>query len=429
MLDDLTTLLEEFLRPQGDVLGLAVQALGFALALLLAPLLYRLLARPFDRLTARLSRYERVAQMPAAQEEFATLRSVLRPLSAWLLARLGVVALDQLGRPSSLLAWLSGFLLLWLLYRLAAGILTLWLPLETAQTWTRRVVRPVVLILVLVQASGLLDEFLNLGFTVQTARITLGAIVAALAVFLLALVASRAARSYLQHSFLPGAGFDQSLSAVMATLASYLLLVIGVLLALTVAGFDLTALTVILGGLSVGLAFGLQDIISNFFSGFILLFERSVGHGDVIGIGDELGVVQDVGIRATVVRTIKDVEIIVPNSNLLTDVVMNYSRGENRTIRLEIRVYTQYQKNPRQVRDALLAAAAQVEGIGDTPPPYVEFQAFGADRTNEFTLEVWIEDIWEFDEISSELRFHIWDELEARGLNFPVYQQEVTIRE
>ena len=196
MLDDLTTLLEEFLRPQGDVLGLAVQALGFALALLLAPLLYRLLARPFDRLTARLSRYERVAQMPAAQEEFATLRSVLRPLSAWLLARLGVVALDQLGRPSSLLAWLSGFLLLWLLYRLAAGILTLWLPLETAQTWTRRVVRPVVLILVLVQASGLLDEFLNLGFTVQTARITLGAIVAALAVFLLALVASRATRSY-----------------------------------------------------------------------------------------------------------------------------------------------------------------------------------------------------------------------------------------
>ena len=204
---------------------------------------------------------------------------------------------------------------------------------------------------------------------------------------------------------------------------------IGVLLALTVAGFDLTALTVILGGLSVGLAFGLQDIISNFFSGFILLFERSVGHGDVIGIGDELGVVQDVGIRATVVRTIKDVEIIVPNSNLLTDVVMNYSRGENRTIRLEIRVYTQYQKNPRQVREALLAAAAQVEGIGDTPPPYVEFQAFGADRTNEFTLEVWIEDIWEFDEISSELRFHIWDELEARGLNFPLYQQEVVLRE
>lgn len=429
MPDELISLLEEYLRPQGDMLGLGIQALAFALALLLAPVVYRLLARPFERLTAWLLRFERVAQMPAAQENFATVQSVLRPLSAWLLTRLGVIVLDQLGRPSSLLAWLSGFLLLWLLYRLAAAVLTLWLPLNSASTWTLRVLRPILFILILVQASGLLDEFLALGFTVQSARITLGAVIAALTVFLLALVASRTTRSYLQNTFLPSAGLDQSLSAVLATLASYLLLVGGVFAALTVAGFDLTALTVILGGLSVGLGFGLQDIISNFFSGFILLFERSVGHGDVIGVGDELGVVQDVGIRATVVRTIKDVELIVPNSNLLTDVVMNYSRGENRTIRLEIQVFAQYQKNPHAVREAILAAASQIEGISNNPPPYVEFQAFGADRVNEFTLEVWIDDIWEFDEISSELRFHIWDEMEARGLNFPLYQQEVTVRQ
>ena len=429
MLDDFTSLFEEYLRPQGDMLSLSIQALVFALALLLAPLVYRLLARPFERLMAWLLRFERIAQTPAAHEEFATVRSVLRPLSAWLLAQLGVIVLNQLGRPSSLLAWLSGFLLLWLLYRLAAAILTLWLPHDSAAAWTRRVLRPILLILILVHASGLLDEFLDLGFTIQTARITLGAIIAALAVFLLALVASRTTRSYLQNSFLPSAGLDQSLSAVLATLAGYVLLIAGVFAALTVAGFDLTALTVILGGLSVGLGFGLQDIISNFFSGFILLFERSVGHGDVIGVGDELGVVQDVGIRATVVRTIKDVELIVPNSNLLTDVVMNYSRGENRNIRLEIQVFTHYQKNPHAVREAMLAAASRVAGIGDDPPPYVEFQGFGADRVNEFMLEVWIDDIWEFDEISSELRFHIWDEMDARGLNFPVYQQEVTVRE
>ena len=86
-------------------------------------MLYRFLARSFDRLVARLGEYERVQRVPAYEEQFTTLRGVLRPLSAWLLARLGVVVLDKFGRPSSLLLWLSGFLLIWLLYRLAHGIL------------------------------------------------------------------------------------------------------------------------------------------------------------------------------------------------------------------------------------------------------------------------------------------------------------------
>ncbi len=367
--------------------------------------------------------------MPAYEEGFATWRGVLRPMVAWLLMRLGVVVLDQIGRPSSLLLWLSGFFLIWLLYRLAHAIMTLWMPLETAERITNRIIRPIAIIIALVHTSGLLDEFLDLGFTIQTARITLGAIIAALAVFVLGIVASRTSRSWLQNSFLPNAGMDASLSAVLATLASYLVLVAGLFAALIVAGFDLTGLTVILGGLSVGLAFGLQDVIANFVSGFILLFERSVAHGDVIGIEDEFGVVQDVGIRATVVRTVKDVELIVPNSSLLTNVVTNYSRGENRSIRLEIAVFTYYDKNPTLVREAMMTAAGRVDGLAEKPAPYVEFQAFGADRTNEFTLEVWIDDIGEFDEISSDLRFYIWEEMEQRGLHFPPMQHEVAMRE
>ena len=188
----------------------------------------------------------------------------------------------------------------------------------------------------------------------------------------------------------------------------------------------MTGLAVILGGLSVGLAFGLQDVISNFFSGFILLFERSVAHGDVIAMDEELGVVQDVGIRATVLRTIKDVELIIPNSQLLTDVVANYSRGENKSIRLEVPVYAYYNKDPRLIREAIIAAAEKIEGLSSDPPPYVEFQSFGTDRTNEFVLEVWIEEIWDFDEISSDLHFYIWEKMEKRGLHFPLLQyQEV----
>ena len=429
MLEQLQNWLEQYLQPQGDVLALGIQALIFAVILLITPLIYRFLARYFDRLIARLAeQFERLRKMPAYEEQFSTLRGVLRPLTAWALASIGVTVLNQLGRPSSLLNWLSGFLLIWLLYRLAHGILTLFMPLDTAQKLTGRLIRPIAIILVLIQATGLLNEFLNLGFNVQTVRITLGAVFAGLAVLVLAVVISRATRSYLQNTFLPGAGMDASLSAVLATLTSYVLLVAGVLVVLTVAGFDMTGLAVILGGLSVGLAFGLQDVISNFFSGFILLFERSVSHGDVIAMDDELGVVQDVGFRATVLRTIKDVEQIIPNSNLLTDVVANYSRGENKSIRLEVQVYAFHNKDPRLVREAMMAAADRVNSLAPDPLPYVEFQAFGADRTNEFTLEVWIEEIWDFDEISSDLHFYIWEEMDKRNLHFPPlqYQQVVS---
>ncbi len=429
MLQQVETWIEEVLQPRGDLVTLLIQAAIFIAILLIAPLLYRLVTPLVDRALGRVSEIEALQRMPAYEEEFVTVRRVLRPLFAWILTRIGVVVLAELGRENSFLLWLSGFLLIWLLYRLVNALLTLWLPLETSHRFSRQIVRPVAFIIVLIHTSGLLDEFLNLGFTIQTARSTLGAITAGVAVFLMGIVASRGARSYLQNTFLPNAGFDESLAAVMATLTSYVVLIGGVFAALTVAGFDLTGLTVILGGLSVGFAFGLQEIISNFFSGFVLLFERSVAHGDVIGMEDELGVVQDVGIRATVLRTIKDVELIVPNSQFLTNVVTNYSRGENRSIRLEIAVFVYHDRSPLLVRESMMAAAARVHGLAAHPAPYVEFQAFGADRTNEFTLEVWIEDVWEFDEISSDLRFYIWEEMEKRHLHFPPMQHELYMRD
>jgi small-conductance mechanosensitive channel len=80
------------------------------------------------------------------------------------------------------------------------------------------------------------------------------------------------------------------------------------------------------------------------------------------------------------------------------------------------------------VREAIMAAADRIEGLAAEPAPYVEFQAFGADRTNEFTLEVWIEDIWNFDEISSDLRFYIWEEMEKRDLHFPPIQHQLIMQ-
>ncbi|MFN2105573.1 MAG: hypothetical protein ACK2UJ_11920 [Candidatus Promineifilaceae bacterium] len=231
MLDQLENWLTELFQPQGDVLALAIQVLILAMILLITPLIARFLGRYFDRLMERLAQFERMRQKPAYEEQFSTLRGVIRPLTAWVLARVGIVVLDQVGRPSSLLLWLSGFLLIWLVYRLLHAVLTLVIPLDTAQKLTRRVIRPVAIILVLIQSTGLLDEYFGLGFNVQTARITLGAIIAALAVFVLAIVLSRGTRSYLQNTFLPGAGMDASLSAVLATLASYVLLVAGVLAA------------------------------------------------------------------------------------------------------------------------------------------------------------------------------------------------------
>ena len=180
------------------------------------------------------------------------------------------------------------------------------------------------------------------------------------------------------------------------------------------------------GGLSVGLGFGLQAIVSNFISGFILLFEKSVGPGDVIKIGDMTGTVQHVGVRSITVLTRDHIELIVPNSHYLSEVVTNLTRS-SRNVRIAILVGVSYNSDPTEVKAALLSAAVETDYVMKLPASEVQFMDFG-ESSLDFRLLVWTNRPELSMLIGSNLRYNIWNELKARHIEIPFPQRDIHIK-
>jgi small-conductance mechanosensitive channel len=196
-------------------------------------------------------------------------------------------------------------------------------------------------------------------------------------------------------------------------------------MALSTIGINLTTLTVVLGGLSVGIGFGLQELINNFISGFVLLFERTISPGDVVEVDDLIGTVEDIGMRSMQVRTIDNIQLIVPNDRFTSNVVTNFTRSDKK-IRTPIRVVTSYQDDPHQVQQLILEAAQHPRVLSD-PAPGVFLSDFG-DRGIQFTLQIWIEEPMRAGIIKSDIRLKIWDLFETNGISIPTPQREVTLR-
>ncbi|MEZ4615824.1 MAG: mechanosensitive ion channel [Caldilineaceae bacterium] len=142
------------------------------------------------------------------------------------------------------------------------------------------------------------------------------------------------------------------------TVSHYLIVAVGTISAIGALGFNLSALALIGGGLSVGIGFGLQELVANFISGILLLFERTVRPGDVIEVNGQRGVVDKLRMRATVIRTLDNTEVFVPNKNLLTSAFVAYTQTD-RIVRRTVRVGVSYESDPTEVRDILLEVAAR----------------------------------------------------------------------
>lgn len=174
---------------------------------------------------------------------------------------------------------------------------------------------------------------------------------------------------------------------------------------LSLLGFSLMSLTVVAGGLSVGIGFGLQQIVNNFFSGLILLLGRSIQPGDTIQIGDMLGDVRKVTVRNTVVQTRDNATVFIPNSELLTNNLINWSHRDRR-IRLTVAVGVAYGSDTEKVRKLLLQAARSVQGVLPIPSPDVLFFNFGA-STLDFKLRFWIGNLDRDAQFLSQVRYEI----------------------
>jgi small-conductance mechanosensitive channel len=214
----------------------------------------------------------------------------------------------------------------------------------------------------------------------------------------------------------------------IAKFVRLILLLIAGLLGLNAVGIDLAALAVFSGALGIGLGFGLQRIAANFVSGFILVGDRSIRQGDVITIGQRFGVVKELRARYIVVRDRDGVDTLIPNENVISSEVVNWSYGD-RAIRLKLPVQISYQDDPRNALRLLLEAAARHPRVLKDPAPASRIMGFG-DNGISLELRYWIRDPEDgINNVGSDLHLEIWDLFKAAGITIPYPQRDLHLRD
>lgn len=219
---------------------------------------------------------------------------------------------------------------------------------------------------------------------------------------------------------------DLSLRKVAANAIRAALLLLGLLFALSAVGVDLTALSVLGGALGVGLGFGLQKLASNYISGFVILFERSLRIGDTVKVDNFEGVVTDIKTRYTLIRASNGRESIVPNEKVITERVENLSLADPRIL-LTTDVGVGYDSDAAQVQKLLCDSALSAKRVLKDPPPVAHLVRFGADGL-EFTVYFWIEDPVNGQvNVKSEVNLAILQALRNAGIEIPYPQRVVQV--
>lgn len=209
-------------------------------------------------------------------------------------------------------------------------------------------------------------------------------------------------------------------------IVTYFIYVIAIIVGLETMGIQMTIIWGGLAALLVGVGLGLQQTFNDFFSGLILLLERSVEVGDVIKLDNEFGVVTEIGLRASVVKTRDAIHIIVPNGKLVTQSVVNYSHFENKT-RYGLAVGVSYNEDPEHIRKILLKVAKTNDDIFKYPEPVVIFKEFG-DSALQFELRFYCSQFLDIQRILSELRFEVFKMFKEEGVSIPFPQVDVWMK-
>ena len=219
---------------------------------------------------------------------------------------------------------------------------------------------------------------------------------------------------------------NRGIQEVITITAKYTFIFIGSIVILQVWGFDLSSLTILASAVGVAIGFGFQDIAKNFGSGLVLLFERPIKVGDFVEVDKYRGTVEYIGARSTLIRTLDQVSIIVPNSRFLAEEVINWSH-QNPISRLHLPVGVSYSADVKLVKSALLEAASQCGEVLSSPPPQVVFLGFG-DSALDFELLVWIKEPLLQTIIKSELNFAIEASLKRYNIEIPYPQTDLHLR-
>ena len=270
-------------------------------------------------------------------------------------------------------------------------------------------------------------DYLTRPFTFGRITVSVSSVIVGAIVFVLTLFIARTATTLIERRMASRHHIDPGLRYTICRLVKYLVITIGTLAALKQAfALDLTSIAVIFTALSVGIGFGLQYIASDIASGFILLFERPIRVGDRITIGEDEGDVQSINLRTTVVTTNDRVTIIVPNSKLVSQRVVNWSYGDPRA-RIAIPIGVADDSDIDLVTNTLIDAAKDVPNVLADPQPRVQFLKFG-DYSLDFRLLVWTNQPRRHIQIRSDINYRIAKLFRARSIRIPYPTQEFLLK-
>lgn len=227
------------------------------------------------------------------------------------------------------------------------------------------------------------------------------------------------------RKFLHDKPIDQGIKNSLARFGRYITIVIGAVITLETVGVSLSSLAALGAVLMVGIGFGLQNIAQNFISGLIILLERPIKEGDIVEVGGVSGRVIDIQARSTLIQTRNDVSILVPNSQFISEQVVNESFSGQR-IRYSVSVGVAYGSDTKLVKETLLNVALKNEKVLKTPPPDVLFTNFG-DSSLDFELRVWLDDLWSYVVVMSDLRFEIDEQFRKNKITIPFPQRDLHV--
>lgn len=234
-------------------------------------------------------------------------------------------------------------------------------------------------------------------------------------------------RDYLEYRVYPALNLDEGVAHAIDTSLVYSVSIIGVLAALQAVGLGIGSITVFAGALGIGVGFGLQSLAGNLASGLVLIFSRALRKGDWVKVGDTVGIIQEIGVRATRLRSEDFVEYLVPNSEFVAGTIVNWTHSSP-YVRVHVPVGVAYKSNPDEVRQILERVAAETPSVERTPPPEVRLLKFG-DSSLDFELLVWINrKRLSEDEVASNLNFAIFRAFAEAGIEIPFPQRDLHIR-
>ena len=267
-------------------------------------------------------------------------------------------------------------------------------------------------------------SFVNYEVSLGSMTFSLDGIFSFFFVIWLSLVSSRIIKSLLEEDILPKMEVETGLLHTISMIVKYSIVTMGFFIAMSVAGIPFGQMAIVFSAFGVGIGFGLQNIFNNLVSGFILLFERPIKIGDTVEVGTLIGQVKSIGIRSSKVRTFDGAEIIVPNGNLISNEVINWTLSDRKR-RVEIIVGISYNSDPHLAKDIFMEVLKKHPQIVSNPEPDVYFRDLG-ESSLDFRLLFWTYKDWI--KVKSDIIFDVFDALKEAGIEIPFPQQDLHLR-